>query len=92
MKAALVTLQKKLRGYDAQNAELLQLQDNLHSKVVSKLYNTFASIRILFTNCLPGQVRAAKSQLKEHQAQLEERASQVARYEAQQHEQALHIR
>lgn len=39
MKAALVTLQKKLKGYDAQTAELLQLQDDLHSKVFSKPYS-----------------------------------------------------
>lgn len=33
MKAALVTLQKKMKGYDAQIAELAQEKDRLHRKV-----------------------------------------------------------
>ena len=39
MKAALVTLQKKLRGHDAQVAELAQEKESLHSKVSGKLYS-----------------------------------------------------
>ena len=39
MKAALVTLQKKLKGHDAQVAELAQEKESLHSKVSSKLYS-----------------------------------------------------
>lgn len=33
MKAALVTLQKKMKGYDAQLTELAQEKDRMHSKV-----------------------------------------------------------
>lgn len=40
MKAALVTLQKKMKGYDAQIAELAQEKDRLHCKVEFELqYN-----------------------------------------------------
>ena len=39
MKAALVTLQKKLKGHDAQVAELAQEKESLHCKVSSELYS-----------------------------------------------------
>ena len=39
MKAALVTLQKKLRGHDAQFAELAHEKGSLHCKVSNKLYS-----------------------------------------------------
>lgn len=66
MKAALVTLQKKIKGYDAQIAELVQDKDSLHSKVSS---STAEDTEIPVQNnsalqsgiCRSGQLRAGQA-------------------------------